>query len=200
MLSHAPQKRLEKKRVGGPKPASERRLATAASKMRWVGSLENSAQLRLNLIGGCALHAPALTPRPEHERLARVGVVVSSQDQGSPWFEAQSQRAQDSALSLVSWQVVQDTDQGRRIETRVRGKFINSAEDHVRSVQKTSFGQACDSKVHHRLGRIDRREPPLGLKGSRYDDLSCAPPAPATKTCATLPLPRAAASIQAASS
>src|SRR5215211_3712627 len=53
-----------------------------------VGALQDLAELGLDLVRGRALHALALAPGGQHQRLARVGVVVSGEDQGGAGLQA----------------------------------------------------------------------------------------------------------------
>jgi hypothetical protein len=62
--------------------------------------------------------------------------------------------------------MVQNADQGRRVELVVQRKVIDSTKDHLRPVKEPTFLKARDGKVHHGLGRIYRRELPAPLQCS----------------------------------
>lgn len=101
---HAPQNKLAKNRLSNSKPLCASKAITSHSER--IGALQNFAQFGLYLIGRCALHAPALAPSFQHERLVGVRIMIACQYQRRTRLETGCNRAQYVVLCVIARQVM----------------------------------------------------------------------------------------------
>jgi len=78
--------------------------------VRRIGALQDLAELRLDLVLRCAVHAPALTPGGEEQGPARISVTIAGEDQRRAGFQAYRQRPR-RLLRRIARQMMQHTDQ-----------------------------------------------------------------------------------------
>lgn len=104
--------------------------------MRRIGPLQNFSEFCLHLIGTRALLPPALAPCLQQQRLARIGVMITRQNQRRAGFQARLNGLQNLAFGLVAIEVMKYADQSRGIEGLIRRQVIDLTEMHLRSVQK----------------------------------------------------------------
>ena len=116
-----------------------------------IDALQDFAQLGLHLIRCCSLHAPALPPGGEQQRLTGVGIAISRQDQRCTSSEAAADGVQKLAFGLVSGLVMKNPEQRGGIELTVRRKFMDLAKMEVSPPRRPFLCLSLDGDVHHRL-------------------------------------------------